>query len=173
MKRHIVIFIVVVVALLGLFILYKNVFLKDDYKNISYNIENINIKLKDGLAKTEVATDSSAKMTTMYFGNEAKGDLNGDGKEDIVFLLTQNNGGSGTFYYVVAAIKTSKGYVGTNAIFLGDRIAPQSTEILNGLIAVNYAQREINEPMTTPPSIGVSKYLKIVENSLIEVSNPN
>jgi hypothetical protein len=32
--------------------------------------------------------------------SEAKGDLNGDGQEDIAFLLTSDRGGSGTFYYV-------------------------------------------------------------------------
>lgn len=104
-----------------------------------------------------------------YFGNEAWADLNGDGTDDVVFLLTQDNGGSGTFYYVVAALSDTQEYKGTNAVFLGDRIAPQTTEIRNdGTIIVNYTTRKDNEPMTTQPRIGVSRYLKITNGELVE-----
>jgi hypothetical protein len=104
-----------------------------------------------------------------YFGNDAIGDLNGDRTEDVAFLLTRSSGGSGTFYYVVVALKTANGYRGTNAMFLGDRIAPQTTEIRNGEIIVNYADRKSGEPMTTKLSVGVSKYFKVANNRLIEV----
>jgi len=43
-------------------------------------------------------------------------DLNSDGLMDMVFLLQQENGGSGVFYYVAAAIKSADGYIGTNAM---------------------------------------------------------
>ena len=98
----------------------------------------------------------------------AIGDVNGDGKEDITFLLTQSGEGSGTFYYAVVALKTDNGYIGTNGVLLGDRIAPQTTEIRNGSIIVNYADRAKNEPMTSKPSVGISKYLTIHEGILVE-----
>jgi hypothetical protein len=101
--------------------------------------------------------------------NEIKADLNGDGLEDVAFLLTQDGGGSGTFYYVVVALKAGTGYKGTNAIFLGDRIAPQKTEIHNGELVVNCAERRPSEPMTVQPSVGVAKYLKIKDDRLVEV----
>jgi len=127
----------------------------NNYKNITYEVEGQTVTLEN---------------KTHYFGNEAFGDLNGDGKEDIAFLLTQSPGGSGTFFYVAVALKITDGWQGTNAVFLGDRIAPQTTEIRDGEIIVNYAERKLNEPMTTPPSVGVSKYLKIVNNRLVEVA---
>jgi len=96
-----------------------------------------------------------------YFGNEAEGDLNGDSQPDKAFLLTQSPGGSGTFFYVQAALKTVDGYRATNVILLGDRIAPQTTEIRDGRLLVNYADRNPGEPMTASPSLGVTKYLKI------------
>jgi hypothetical protein len=106
-----------------------------------------------------------------YFGNDATGDLNGDGQPDTAFLLTYDGGGSGTFYYVVVALTTADGgYIGTNAILLGDRIAPQTTEIKDGELIVNYADRKPSEPMSAPPSVGVSKYLKISNDALVEVS---
>ncbi|MDD5738476.1 MAG: hypothetical protein PHY72_00905 [Candidatus Pacebacteria bacterium] len=140
-----------------------------DYKNISYEINEQTITLKDGVAETEIVPGSASKTITQYFGNEVKGDFNGDGLSDVAFLLTQNSGGSGTFYYIVVALKTANGYQGTNAILLGDRIAPQTTEFQNGDIVVNYADRKLDEPMIATPSVGVSRYFKIKEGRLTEV----
>lgn len=102
-----------------------------------------------------------------YFGNELWTDLDADGSEDdVVFLITSSPGGSGTFYYAVGAVNTDRGYVGTSAYFLGDRIAPQSTSMSPnprhvGVVAVSYAERAPGEPMTTPPSVGTSVFLKL------------
>ena len=97
------------------------------------------------------------------------GDLNGDTTPDVAFILTQDSGGSGTFYYVVAALKTSDGYQGTNAVLLGDRVAPQTTEIKSGELIVSYADRKASEPLTAAPSVGVSKYLQVQGTMLTEV----
>lgn len=140
-----------------------------DVKNATYTIDGQAVALVNGKLEQEIIPGSASKIITQYFGNEAKGDFNGDGKEDVAFLLTQNSGGSGTFFYVAALISTKDGYKGTNAILLGDRIAPQTTEFRNGEIIVNYADRGSNEPMTASPSIGVSKYFKISDNKLIEI----
>ena len=122
--------------------------------------------------KTASYTIDGKSTSLLYFGNEARGDLNGDGVEDIAFLATQDGGGSGTFYYVVVALggagTSVGGYFGTNGILLGDRIAPQTTEIRDGLVIVNYAERAAGEPMTTRPSVGVSKYLFISNGTLVE-----
>lgn len=140
----------------------------DGYKNATYVINGENLTLVNGHAEKEIVPGSASKLITQYFGNEAVGDLNGDGLSDIAFLLTQSGGGSGTFYYAVAALQTPNGYTGTNGILLGDKIAPQNTEIRDGKIIVNYADRKPSEPMTTPPSIGVSKYLKVDNGNLLE-----
>jgi hypothetical protein len=142
---------------------------QNDYKNISYQIEGQVVKLNNGIAETEIVPDSASKNITRFFGNEVFVDFNNDNLKDAAFLLTQNNGGSGTFYYLVAAIKNADGYVGTNAILIGDRIAPQTTEFRDGEIIVNYADRKIDEPMTSQPSLGVSRYFKINEGLLVEV----
>lgn len=136
-------------------------------------IEGQLVTLVKGRAETPVAPDSASKMVTQYFGNVATGDLNGDAVPDVAFILTQSGGGSGTFYYVVVTLVATDGsYQGTNAVLLGDRIAPQMTEIRNGQVIVNYADRGAGEPMTAQPSFGVSKYLKVVGTALVEVA-PN
>lgn len=137
-----------------------------DYKNITYRIDGRMVALVNGVAESEAAPGSASKVTTRYFGNEANGDLNGDGITDVAFLVTEDGGGSGTFYYVVAALKTSVGYTGTNAVLLGDRIAPETTTISDGDIIVNYADRKPEQAMAFPPSIGVSKYLRVSDGEL-------
>ncbi len=139
-------------------------------KDATYSIDGQSVTLIDGKAEVEAAPGSASKITTTYFGNEAMGDLNGDGKPDTAFILTQSTGGTGTFYYAVVALKTDSGYQGTNAVLLGDRIAPQTTEIKDGKVIVNYADRKAGEPMTASPSVGVSKYLKVSGEQLVETS---
>lgn len=139
------------------------------YKDATYTIDGKKITLVNGVAEEPAAPGSASTLTTKYFGNEASGDLNGDGTPDVAFLLTQDGGGSGTFYYVVAALATTTGYAGTNAILLGDRVAPQTTEIKDGEIIVNYAERKPGEPMTARPSVGVSTYLRVSGGVLSEV----
>jgi hypothetical protein len=106
---------------------------------------------------------------TKYFGNDVSGDFNNDGKKDTAFLITQDNGGSGTFYYIVAALKTNDGYIGTNAVFVGDRIAPQTMEFKDNLIIFNYAIRKPTDPMTTPPSVGASNYFSVDKNNTLSL----
>jgi hypothetical protein len=120
----------------------------------------------NGFAETLAAPDSASKVITRYFGNEAYEDLNGDGREDVVFLLSQNTGGSGTFFYAVGAIITDDGYVGTDGYLLGDRIAPQTINPSpnprhKDVVVVNYADRAPGEPMSAQPSVGKSAYLKL------------
>jgi hypothetical protein len=149
-----------------------------DPKDATYLIEGTPVTLKGGEAQTPAAPGSASMVTTKYFGNELKADLNGDGKEDEAFILTQNTGGSGTFYYAVAAIETGSGYVGSDAYLLGDRIAPQATTLSQnpnqkGVVVFNYADRKPNEPMTATPSVGKSAYLKLDENMRWGVVEPN
>lgn len=139
-----------------------------DYKTATYTIEGQPVALVDGHAETPAAPGSAETVTTDYFGNDATGDLNGDGVPDTAFIVYQNPGGTGTFFYVVVALKTATGYEGTNAILLGDRIAPQTTEIKDGELTVNYADRAATDPMTAEPSVGVSKHFKVQGTTLVE-----
>lgn len=104
---------------------------------------------------------------TEYFGNAAIGDLNADNRPDTAFLFSYKPGGSGTFYYVAVALGTRDGYVGTNAMLLGDRIAPQTTSIEDGDVIVNFAERKEGEPMTARPSMGVTSYFKMDNGRLV------
>ena len=43
---------------------------------------------------------------------------------------------------------------------------------MDDVIVANYADRKEDEPMTTAPSVGVSKYLKIEDGALVETDEP-
>jgi len=138
-----------------------------DYKNTTYVINNEPVTLVNGIAVTESAPNAASKTTTSYFGNELQIDLNGDGVEDVAFIVRQDVGGTGLFYYAVGAVFTEQGYVGTEGYFLGDRISPQSTDISpnsrhKNVVVFNYLDREIDEPMAVQASVGKSVYLKLV-----------
>lgn len=177
-KKFTLIIIVAVIILGGIgFLVYrsKNNAVSEqklgvDARNAVYEIEGEKVALVNGRSEKEVAPGASSKTLTQYFGNEVKTDLDGDGKEDVAFILTQNNGGSGTFYYVAVALNAGRGYLGTNAILLGDRIAPQTTEFRNGEIIVNYAERKPGEPMTVNPSVGISRYFQVRDGKLVEIN---
>lgn len=142
-----------------------------NYRDGEYRIEGSSVTLKGGVSIVEAAPGSASKVTTRYFGNDYMVDLDGDGDGDHVFLLTQETGGNGVFYYVVAALNTKRGYIGSDGYFLGDRIAPQTVGSSQNprhqnVIVVNYADRAVGEPVTAKPSVGESVYLKLDPTSM-------
>ena len=141
-----------------------------DGKNSTFAIDGKLVTLVNGVSETPAAPGSTSKVTTRYFGNEATGDLNSDGLPDTAFLVTQDTGGSGLFYYAVVALKTTVDDKTTNAFLIGDRIAPQSTYIPANSqeLQVNYAERKPGEPMTTQPSVGATLLLKVTSAGVLE-----
>lgn len=142
-----------------------------DYRNAEYLIGGEKIQLENGRAEREISPQAASQEVTQIFGNELLADLNGDGREDIAFIITQNGGGTGTFFYAVAALNMEKGFVGSDGYFLGDRIAPQSTNmsqnpVHKNVVVFNYADRAPQEPMVAQPSIGKSAYLKLDEKTM-------
>ena len=169
---RIVVFVIVVLAVaLGVwFFGGRNTAVSFDPLNATYTIEGQPVTLVDGKSSVPAAPGSATQVTTLVFSEPASGDLNNDGKPDAALILVQNPGGSGTFYYAAAAINTPGGAVGTNAILLGDRIAPENISIANGKIVANYADRNPGEPMTAAPSLGVTKYFSYNGSALRETA---
>ena len=128
-------------------------------KNISVQIGTDTFNLANGKAEIEITPGSATKNTLMLFGEPVMGDLDGDGDLDAALLFANNPGGSGTFYYAVLAINNDGAYKATNAMFLGDRIAPQTVEIHDGRAVYNFAERKPGEPFVVRPSIGKSVWV--------------
>jgi hypothetical protein len=178
MKKKLIFLLVIVLILALIYLIFQtkigSLFTTKEHailnpQNATYTIDNEAVTLINGTSEIDIP-DSSSKKITIYLGNyEIKGDFNGDGIEDSAFLLTQNSGGSGTFFYIAAVLSTKDGYKGTNAIFFGDRISPKTLEFKNGEIIVNYLDRRIDQPMVSFPSIPTTKYFKINGDALTEV----
>lgn len=140
-----------------------------DPLNAAYKIDDNLIKLVNGKSEMEAAPGSASKIVTTVWKQPVVDDLNGDKAPDAALILTQETGGSGTFYYIAADLSTKDGrYTGTNGIFLGDRIKPQSIKIENRHIIVTYLDRKENEPMSAAPSVRKTKTFLVTDTSLTE-----
>ncbi len=134
--------------------------------NTTVEIEGEIFSLKNGIAEKEIAPGATTKNTLRVFGEPLFGDLDNDEDLDATLLLQNDSGGSGIFYYAVLSINNNEnGYKNTNTLYLGERIAPQTVEIHDGKAVFNFAERKIDEPMTTRPSIGKSFWVNFDKNT--------
>lgn len=140
-------------------------------KDATYKIVGEDVTLKNGKESHPSAPGSASQTVTEYFGNEVNYDFDKDGRMDVAFLLTQSTGGSGTFYFLVYALNKESGYVGSEALYIGDRIAPQTTELSKeagkeDIVIVNYADRKPGESFAVAPSVGKSLWAKLNINTM-------
>jgi len=141
----------------------------DSPANAVYVIENKPVQLKNGLAEMETAPGSASKIRIGLLGEALYGDLNHDTEKDAVVFLTYQGGGSGTFFYLAAALHDKRGFSGINAIWLGDRIGPPAATISNGLITVKYLDRSQSESMAAAPSLEQTRYFIMNDSELQEI----
>lgn len=135
----------------------------------TYRIGDREVTLASGYATEEVAPGSASTREVRVWGEPVTGDVDGDGRDDAVLILTETEGGSGTFYYATVALADDDGYLGMNAILLGDRIAPQTTAVEDEMVVVNYARHGADQAFTDAPNEGVSAYLTLVGSLLTQV----
>ena len=140
-----------------------------DPLNATYTIGVKEIRLVGGRSELQTAPGSVIRTKTLAFGKPVYGDLDGDGDEDAAMIITQDPGGSGTFYYIGAALGVKGGYRGTNAVLLGDRVTSLKVDIRNGVIFIDYRDRRPEESMAIPPSIGKSAYLTLKNGHLTAI----
>ncbi|MBW1939638.1 MAG: hypothetical protein JRI67_12950, partial [Deltaproteobacteria bacterium] len=82
--------------------------------NAAYAIEGQEISLRNGYSEIALGPASAAKIRTPVFGKSVRDDLDGDGDEDAALILVYDPGGSGTFYYLAAAVNLDGLYRGTS-----------------------------------------------------------
>ncbi|MEN9852663.1 MAG: hypothetical protein RI996_606 [Candidatus Parcubacteria bacterium] len=135
----------------------------------TYIVDGQQVTLVNSFSEIPAAPGSASQIRTAYFGNDLSADFDGDGTQDIAFLITQETGGTGVFYYAVMKLNKASGTVGTNAVLLGDRIAPQSINMSDGALVVHFADRKEGEDFSVSPSVGKSMYLKLNSEGLLVV----
>lgn len=121
--------------------------------SLDVTIENRSFTLVDGVAEKPAAPDSAAKDTLRMVGPEVRGDVTGDGAPEVALLLSNDSGGSGTFYYAVLAIANGNSWHATNALPLGDRIKPKGIEFTDGHFVYRFLERAPGQPMAETPTV--------------------
>ena len=133
-----------------------------DPYNHSYLIEKEKVTLRNGHAREKIP-GTTALIITEIIRRPVYADLTADGKNEAVSVVMQHTGGSGTFYYLVAADSDQL----IESFFLGDRINIVSLKVLKGTITVQYLDRSATQPMAMKPSVRSSKDFKLIDNRLV------
>ncbi len=165
MKKLLVLIIVLLLAILGYQFLSgrsetttgkpetaNTTTVKPDASSASFSFDGEIVTLSKGKG-----VGGDAGEETSLLDETAYGDLNNDSKEDTAVLLARSGGGSGVFVYVAAYVSGPVNYKGSNGVFLGDRIAPQSVSISNGVLTIKYLDRKEDEPFAAEPTVSVTK----------------
>ncbi|MDP2704786.1 MAG: hypothetical protein Q8O71_00055 [bacterium] len=142
--------------------------LRPDPSNATFIFDDGVITLSQGRNERVITPGSDFTEETALLDKLAYGDINNDKKEDVAVLLTRYGGGSGTFIYLAVFVSGPVTYRGSNAIFLGDRISPQSISISNRVITLEYLDRKSDEPFAAEPTVLVSKQFVYLNGELRE-----
>ena len=98
-------------------------------------------------------------------GQIAFGDLDNDGIDDAVVVLSYSGGGSGTFYSLIAIINESGEPKHVASTFLGDRVRLNSMNIEGGIIALEMIVHGSNDPLCCP-TVEVTREFDLNEGDL-------
>jgi len=126
---------------------------KPDPSNATFTFVDGPITLSNGVIDRSVVPDSSVMEEISLLDDTAYGDINNDKKIDAVTLLARFGGGSGTFIYAGAFVSGPVNYKGSNVIFIGDRINPQSVSISDGIVTIKYLDRNPDQAFSEEPTI--------------------
>ena len=124
-----------------------------DPRNTSYILDDTSVTLADGIAEAQAAPGSASKVVTRIWGEPTVADLNDDGLDDALLILTRETGGSGTFFYLAAAVASPQGYSGTSGMLLGDRIKPDSVSVRDGEATLSYMTHGADQSFAEEPAM--------------------
>ena len=137
----------------------------------TYGLDGLKVTLRDGRFDVPTAPGSSARTTVTVLGRPVYGDLDDDQDMDAALILVYQSGGSGTFYYLAAAIAEERGYQGTNAALLGDRIVPKLVHIQHRSIVTELLDRKASQPFSATPTVAVSRYAFLDGHELVALAD--
>ncbi len=128
-----------------------------DPSNATFIFDDGPVTLSAGRNERTITPGSALSEETTLMDKFAYGDINKDGRGDTALLLARYGGGSGTFIYLAAFVSGPFNYKGSEVIFLGDRISPQSISIDGDIVTIKYLDREPDEAFSAEPTVPMSK----------------
>ncbi len=142
--------------------------------NFTYTINQEAVSLTDGILKTvreestEIILRSTTKLEKFTYG-----DLNNDDIDDFVAILSQDTGGTGTFFYLNAFIDINGEFVFMGENYLGDRITIEELSIYEkehidaGTILIGLNIYDKKQSFAEKPAFYVTRNYKIDNGKLI------
>ncbi len=126
------------------------------------------VQLTDGSYQDDDLVSSELDALT------ARGDIDGNGTEDLIVVLVTNTGGSGIFYEIYALRNAQPPQ--NNAIqvsipaFLGDRVVVNELRIEQNTIVVDLIVQGANDPLCCP-TLPVTWRFRLDGNSLVRIAD--
>lgn len=117
----------------------------DTLKNAAYRgIDDAKqpIRLRDGRWAGPPVAPGSATVPRLELVNDyvARGDLDGDGRDEAVVVLAHSPGGSGTFFYVAVVSQRQGRAVNLATALLGDRVQVRSLRVVDRRLLVDLVE---------------------------------
>ncbi|MGN6319056.1 lysozyme inhibitor LprI family protein [Trinickia sp.] len=135
-----------------------------DYKDAIYRIGESDVTLLGGQHAQPAAPDSSAQEVTRVVEPPEHGAGSLGGRPAVALFLSQDSGGSGTFYYAAVVFPDGRG----TTFQIGDRIQPIKIAINGDDLAVTYLDRKPDEPMAVPPTVPRDRHFAYMNDRLVE-----
>lgn len=126
--------------------------------------ESGSLKLNDG--HYEDSDLGIADLDTL----DARGDLDGDGREDLVVLLVTSSGGTGVFRDLYVLRRNAAGQLSVSPpAFLGDRVDVNALRIERGQVVVDLVVQGPDDPLCCPTQ-AVTYRFRLANDGLVETS---
>lgn len=139
-------------------------------KNARYELPDIGpIQLRDGNFEIKSGQGAS-QIKRGDFQRMVVGDLNGDGAQDAVVILSANTGGSGAFIYMVVIVNQNGAPKQVATELLGDRAQIKALNIAGGQLDVDYLGFGPQDPMCCPSQATTRSY-RLQGDTLAQISD--
>lgn len=124
------------------------------------------VQLSNGMYSS---TDSNDPYIVILQPQVVFEDLNGDGNQDAVVLLTENGGGTGWFVSIAVIVSQDGEFVQIGQFPIDDRPMIQSLEIVDGDIVLKATIHRATDVMVEPTQQVIQRY-RVVENMLLKIA---
>lgn len=108
----------------------------------SYQIEGNEMQFIEGKSELDV---EGIHVIAQILNEPVYGDVNSDGEDDAVFLLTYTKNDSSSSYYIALALRDAGGFLGLNAVPIHNQYVPKEISIRDEIIVVSYEVPVQNE----------------------------
>ena len=129
------------------------------------------VTLDQGVYKGKpfVTGGASRPVVTLLAQPRWRVDVDSDGAEETLVLLSESSGGSGTFVYLALMSPTSSGYRNLATVLLGDRVRVGELNVLGGLFTVQIIARSTIDPASPEIAEHTVRWWQYVDGDLVEL----